>query len=359
MALNPYMRSHSSSQPNSDMPLVAICMATYNPPLRLFRNQIESIISQSHQNWVCIVSDDASDPELQKEIETIACRDQRFIFSPSPDRLGFYRNFERALALAPENADFIVLSDQDDYWYPDKLETLLACFEKETTLAYSDMRIVEECGNVISDTYWTTRRNNYTNFGSLLMANTVTGAASMFPRYLLRYILPFPERVGSLYHDHWIAIIALAIGKIKYIDRPLYDYIQHSANVIGHAALPRAPLYKQVYRFFINISSRERRKIVRQVYFDHVVTIMFLARNVIHRCGPEINREKAWTLRRLADLDNSLMSCLWLALRGLKDRNRISVTIGAEYHLLMGVVWKFYITLMSRLGLAAQCDLER
>jgi hypothetical protein len=160
-----------------DDPLVAICMATYNPPLHLFRRQIESIVSQSHQNWICIVSDDASDSESRVEIEKIVRCDRRFSFSSSPDRLGFYQNFERALSLVPENADFIVLSDQDDYWRPEKLEMLLSDFDQETTLVYSDMRIVDESGNVISDTYWTTRRNNYTNFGSLLLANTITGAA--------------------------------------------------------------------------------------------------------------------------------------------------------------------------------------
>jgi hypothetical protein len=272
--------------------------------------------------------------------------------------LGFYRNFERALSLVPENADFVVLSDQDDCWLPDKLEALLAGFDRDTTLVYSDMRIVEESGNVLSNTYWTTRRNNYTNFGSLLLANTVTGAASMFPRRLLDYILPFPPRIGPHFHDHWIAGIALAMGKINYIDRPLYDYVQHSANVIGHATPPRPPLYKLIYYIFINLSSRKRRKYAREAYFDHVLRVMFNARNTMLRCGKGINKRKFKVLSKIAGLDHSLASCLWLALRGLRDWDRISVTIGAEYHLLMGVGWRIYLAVMSRLRLAARFDSE-
>ena len=41
-------------------PLVAVCMATFDPPLDLFSRQIESIRSQTHDNWVCVISDDNS-----------------------------------------------------------------------------------------------------------------------------------------------------------------------------------------------------------------------------------------------------------------------------------------------------------
>ena len=82
-------------------------------------------------------------------------------------------------------------------------------------LAYSDMRIVTAKGEVISDTYWSRRRNNHTNFASLLIANTVTGAAaSMFRRDVLDYALPFPQEVDEQRHDHWIAIVAMALGDI-------------------------------------------------------------------------------------------------------------------------------------------------
>jgi len=38
----------------------------------------------------------------------------------------------------------------------------------------------DEDGEVISDTYWSFRQNNHTDFASLVLANTVTGAASLF-----------------------------------------------------------------------------------------------------------------------------------------------------------------------------------
>jgi hypothetical protein len=50
-------------------PFVAICMATHEPSLTLFRRQLESIRAQTHRNWVCVVSDDCSNPERFAAIE--------------------------------------------------------------------------------------------------------------------------------------------------------------------------------------------------------------------------------------------------------------------------------------------------
>ena len=70
---------------------------------------------------------------------------------------------------------------------------------------------------------------------SLLMANSITGAASLFRRRLLDYALPFPPRQFSHFHDHWIGLTARVLGEVAFVDRPLYDYVQHGGAVLGHA----------------------------------------------------------------------------------------------------------------------------
>ena len=120
----------------------------------------------------------------------------------------------------------------------------------DAELVYSDQRVVDEEGRVLSPSYWTERRNNYDNLASLLLANTVTGAASLFRRDLLDRALPFPDTPGTQYHDHWLALVALASGRIRFIDRPLYDYIQHGSAALGHAAasVPAAPGVREIVR---------------------------------------------------------------------------------------------------------------
>lgn len=220
-----------------ERPLIAICLATYNPDNRRLTRQIESILCQSYENWLLIISDDHSDPAHRNDVESLCNLDPRRIRLYSHEQnLGFYRNFERALAYVPENAEYIALSDQDDEWYPEKLENLLQelHLDSEAVLAFSDMRIVAESGEVISNTYWQNRKNEYRDFNTVFIANTVTGAASLFKRELIEVALPFPEPVGGAFHDHWIACTAMCEGKIVYLPEPMYDYIQYSDSVIGH-----------------------------------------------------------------------------------------------------------------------------
>src|SRR5207244_26954 len=60
--------------------------------------------------------------------------------------------------------------------------------------------------------------------------------AALFRRDVLDYALPFPPEVDEQKHDHWIAIVAMALGDIHYVPRPLYDYVQHAEAELGHAA---------------------------------------------------------------------------------------------------------------------------
>lgn len=211
---------------------VAICMAAYNPPLELLKRQIGSIREQNHRNWICIITDDSSSAASRNDILDLIENDSRFVYVKNKERKGFYNNFEECLSLVPVNAEFVALADQDDYWHSDKLTKLIHALPESKKLAFSDCRIVTG-REVISDTYWTDRKNEYTDFLSLFLANSVTGAASLFRSDILDRILPFPQRLMDAYHDQWIALAAEVAGGISYIEEPLYDYHQHGANVIG------------------------------------------------------------------------------------------------------------------------------
>ncbi|MEP7340308.1 MAG: glycosyltransferase [Acidobacteriota bacterium] len=331
-------------------PLVAICLATYNPPLALFRRQIESIIRQTHDHWLCVVSDDASSPESLAEMRKILAREERFVLLSAQQQGGFYRNFERALSQVPAAAKFVMLCDQDDCWHPDKIKTLLAAFDERTTLAYSDMRIVDAGGRVISETYWTERQNNYTDLVSLVLANCVTGAASIFRRELTDLLLPFPSPVGGLYHDHWIGCLALTVGRIKYVDRPLYDYTQHGGNVLGYSAQRRMDMPRLIYYLFRDMFSAEGRERARAIYFEKVLKTEALAQALLSRSGDRIRLGERRLLRRLAGISHSWFGWAWLAARGMKGWRRRGETMGAEYLLLLGMAWRCYAAVKSRLA---------
>ena len=216
--------------------MITVCLPTYQPDIHLLEIQLNSLLHQTHKNWNCIVCDDASDDHILTSVQILCDKDDRFRLIRHSTNVGFYRNFERALDYVNSDTDYVALCDQDDYWYPNKLSRLANAFSHGTSLVYSDMRLVDYGGNAISHTYWTGRKNNYTNLRVLMAANTITGAACLFDKTLLDSILPFPHRVSDAYHDHWIALIAFMTGTIRYITEPLYDYRQHAGNIIGHTS---------------------------------------------------------------------------------------------------------------------------
>jgi hypothetical protein len=330
---------HRDEPERGEGPLVAICMASYQAPMGLFRRQVESIRGQTHSQWVCVISDDCSSPERFAAMQAELAGDGRFVLSRAPRRLGFYLNFERALAMAPVEARFVALADQDDHWRADKLATLLTRI-RDAQLVYSDARVIDHGGNVVSDTYWTERRNNHTSFLSLLMTNSVTGAASLFRRSLLDYALPFPPAQFAHFHDHWIAVVALALGDIEFVEEPLYDYVQHPDATLGHTAANWMPsLTSRLGR--LTRDPRERVVLWRQHYFVDVCRLTQWATIVRMRCADQMDRAKLGSLDRFLGLERSLPSLADLWRRGARGLlARRSETLGAEWMLAYAFSWR-------------------
>jgi GT2 family glycosyltransferase len=323
-------------------------MATHEPSLPLFRRQVESLCGQTHRNWFCVVSDDCTSPQRFREIEAELAGDPRFAVSRSPHRIGFYRNFERALSMAPAAADYVALADQDDRWDPDKLETLVHEIG-EAQLAYSDARIVDSNGELLADTYWERRRNNHEDIASVLVANSVTGAASLFRRELLDYALPFPPDQFHHFHDHWLGLTAVALGEIKFVSRPLYDYVQHGGAVLGHADANRMTGLGERLRGWRR-PLRERVRLWRLTYFVDACRLLQFATILELRCGEAMPSGKLRVLRRFMRADRSLPPLAWLAARATREFAGKPETLGAELGLLFGFAWRHVVAASVRGG---------
>jgi hypothetical protein len=339
-------RLEALPKPAPGDPLVAICMASFEPPLELFQRQVASIRAQTEKDWLCVISDDCSRPERLARMREILGDDPRFVLSCSPRRLGFYRNFERALALAPVGARYVALADQDDVWHPNKLSTLIAEIG-DARLAYSDARVIARDGMVVSETYWSRRRNNHASLLSLLVANAVTGAASLFPRDLLDTALPFPPAQFAHFHDHWIGLVARAQGDVRFVDRPLYDYVQHAGATLGHLNATSTTRLRE--RLGSQRGARERIRLWRMHYFVDLCRLMQFSTVLDMRCGERMSRAGRRSLRRFLRAESSPVAALALAARGLHDLTRSRPeTLGAEWMLAHAIAWRGLLTATTR-----------
>jgi hypothetical protein len=324
-------------------------MATFEPDETLFRAQVESLRTQTDERWICLISDDCSAPERFERLVHVVAGDPRFTISRSARRLGFYRNFERALQLVPAGIDLVALCDQDDRWHPDKLAVLRGAIG-DAVLVYSDLRLVEADGRIRRETFWQDRRNSYDNLVSMLIANTITGAAAMFRRELIDLAVPFPDTPGFQFHDHWLAVVALAAGPVAYVDRPLYDYVQHPGAVFGDVTHgPRDRAQGRTPRGMAHAIS-DRRSIPRwrAGYFFGYLSRKTQAQVALIRCESRLEAGKRRALERFVAADSSLFALAWLLGRAARVVFGRTETLGTEIELVQGIAWKRLIVLRAR-----------
>jgi glycosyltransferase involved in cell wall biosynthesis len=199
--------------------LISVCIPTFNGALYIGA-QLASILKSPLITEV-IVSDDGSADNTEKIVR--AFHDPRIKFIQGPCT-GLVNNYESLLSLA--SGEYIFLSDQDDVWYPNKVEVMLDYLQMYD-MAVSDCRVVDEELNVIHSSFFAFRHSGPGIIRNL-MQNSYLGCCISFRRRLLAFALPFPTNLPM--HDWWLGLVAEIFGDIVFIDQPLMLYRRHGGN---------------------------------------------------------------------------------------------------------------------------------
>ena len=183
---------------------------------------------------------------------------------------------------------------------------------------------------------------------SLLVANCVTGAASLFPRALLDLALPLPPAQFTHYHDHWLAVTALALGDIAYVDRPLYGYVQHAHATLGHATATRMTRLRDRFSS-LQRGPRERVRLWRMHYFIDACRLMQFATVLQMRCGDRMSTPKRRAIARFLRAERSALPVPGLFARGARElARRRPETLGAEWMLAYAFSWRRLVAATAR-----------
>lgn len=220
--------------------MISILLASYNGE-RFIKEQIESLLGQTNQEFRLFICDDKSSDNTFEIISSYAVKypDKIFIKQNSKNTGGAKYNFINMMIEYKD--DHVMLCDQDDIWLPDKIETTLkkiyemeAVYGKSTPLlVHSDLTVVDEELRVISDSFMKTIMADYskTSLNSLITQNTLTGCTAMYNRALAELITAKPEYM--IMHDWWLMLTAAAFGQIGTVNEPVILYRQHGNNEVG------------------------------------------------------------------------------------------------------------------------------
>ncbi len=211
---------------------ISIAMATYNGG-RFIREQLDSILNQTEQDFELIICDDCSTDDTYSIVSEYSRKDKRIKCFCNESNMGFKRNFEKAISLC--TADYIALSDQDDVWLPDHLELLINNIG-DKMVCCGDADLVDSEGKPMGMTLSCLQNLDRQIEDDLRKAYRIfffiapyQGASTMIRRDFFDLALPIPEQVH--YHDAWFTALACFSGGIKYMKRPITNYRQHSNNV--------------------------------------------------------------------------------------------------------------------------------
>lgn len=142
-------------------PLVSIIMNCYNSEQYL-KEAIDSIYSQTYQNWEIIFWDNASTDNSSNIANSYDNR-VKYYLALETVLLGKARNF----ALEKASGEYIAFLDCDDVYLPDKLEQQVELMQsKDYAMCYGSVVVIDENGNEIKKNFVKNKSGNI--FSNLL-----------------------------------------------------------------------------------------------------------------------------------------------------------------------------------------------
>lgn len=210
-------------------------MATYNGEKYLYE-QIESILNQSYKNWILLIRDDKSEDSTVSIIEEYEKKDSRIrLLRDRKGNLGFVKNFEELLKNSQE--EFVMFSDQDDYWEKDKIKNYIEILQKDEKLSqiplliHSNSFICDKELKIVKEKFVDSSIASEKNGNSYFFSYVVQGSTVMINRKLKEICIPFLSSVTL--HDRYFHLISEFFGERIFIDKSLMKYRQHMNNEIG------------------------------------------------------------------------------------------------------------------------------
>ena len=141
--------------------MISIALATYNGGLYI-SELLHSISDQTTLPDELIISDDSSTDSTLKIVNEFA-RNVTFPIKIliNKTRLGSTANFEVAIRAC--SGDIIFPCDQDDIWYPHKIERMYECLMNNPSAGavFSDADVVDQDLNLLKNSLWSEKELNH------------------------------------------------------------------------------------------------------------------------------------------------------------------------------------------------------
>ncbi|WP_052345460.1 glycosyltransferase [Alkaliflexus imshenetskii] len=265
--------------------MISIALAAYNGE-HFIKDQLESILNQTIQDFEIVVCDDNSNDSTWKILQEFQSRDNRIRVFQNPKNLGFKKNFEIAIQLC--EGEYIALCDQDDIWVSNHLEVL------HTSIGTKDASIgnalfvdknLQSLGVTHIESLNGMTKYLDSDIGKairvLFVGNFCQGASMMFKANFLKSIYQVPDVFEV--HDVWYAMAAICKKSLVFSPVIITYYRQHDSNVIDRTG---KGIEKRLRGLFGRQSDAKLHQIsyaVNNLSFDEDITNLIYEAILFHK----------------------------------------------------------------------------
>lgn len=200
-----------------EKPTVSVVITTYNGE-EYIKEQIDSVLSQSYPIYEIIVQDDCSTDTTLDIIKDYARRYPNVKVFINDNNLGFNQNFQTATMRA--TGDYVALCDQDDVWFPTKIEKQVKAIGNHDICFCCHYRGKEREHSAYVTPQYSLEALLFTGFAGHTML--IRRDFAQNPRNWISYI----------HYDWSLAINAQMNNGIVRIDEPLNWHRSHTGSAI-------------------------------------------------------------------------------------------------------------------------------
>ena len=198
-------------------PTISAVITTHSRPQELKR-AIESVLIQTHPVGELFVCEDGSNEAIRKAVREASLRDARVqhLRVTRPHRgAGASRN----IGIANATSDWIAFLDDDDCWFPERLEKQVPLLEEADLVCSNALRTSGE-------TYFRRGRAQTVRRREVLLSNPVITSTTVVRRSMLHLAGGFSNDFGLLGvedYECWLRLSDIG-ARFSYVDCPLIEY---------------------------------------------------------------------------------------------------------------------------------------
>ena len=235
-------------------------MCTYNGA-KFLREQLDSILNQTHPLEELIIQDDCSTDSTVDIIKEYQKKYPIIKLHVNEENKGVNENFFSAMNKA--KGDYIAITDQDDIWELDKIEKqvnaigdCLLCFGRSRYFNSEDGTTIKE-------------DKEFPNYSLIryVFLNMISGHLMLFSSKLLK-LMPFRDDLRL--YDYYLGLTAASYNSIAFCNEIVCNHRIHTNNVTFNDknVSPKKTLFRPINVIISSLSIRRRFGKRAEVYFS-------------------------------------------------------------------------------------------